>query len=352
MRSRSLSKAVLALTFSLIASVVLLELGLRVYSAFFFPKLMVLDEKLGWKHAANVRKVFVNEYGERALVAQNAHGRRGPFRDFTHRERRFRILVLGDSFTEGVQVGEHDLFTAVLERNLPDIEFINAGVGGYGTVQEHLFLASEGLKYNPDLVILMFFENDLSDNCLPYYPGFGPRPYAAIRSDGVHIIEELDPSEFRKFLLPAPFQLTLNAHSYFYYYLNSRIYHRLRTDEMRQAQKDDLKKTSERDRSLVFSSVLNRMIDLLKSRKITFLVTRIPKREDLTNGRGSIDEAISTLCREADVTYLSLLDRFTREDSSGRGLYFQEDIHWTRKGHQIAAQEIGSRLATLPALRR
>lgn len=347
-----MTKNVLVIVGSFLSCLVLLELVLRLYSLFFFPKMMVLDDKLGWRHAANVSRVFVNEHGDNALVIQNAHGRRGPFRDLTHRERKFRVLVLGDSFTEGVQVGEQDLFTAQLERNLPDVEFINAGVGGYGTIQEYLFLASEGLKYSPDLVLLMFFENDLSDNCLPYYPGFGPRPYATVSSGGVRIIEELDSSEFRKFLLPAPFQLTLNAHSYLYYYLNSRIYHRLGAEAMRQAQREDMRKTSDSDRKRVFSSVLNQMSELLGSRKIGLLVTVIPKREDLTKGKKTIVEGIANLCRDREVTHLSLLERFTHEYASGQDLYFQEDMHWTKKGHRIAAEEIGSHLATLPYFRR
>lgn len=346
MRPRSLAKATLASLFSSIVGVVLLEIGLRVYSLFFFPKMMVLDEKLGWRHAANVRRVFVNEYGESALVIQNAHGHRGPLRDFAHRERRYRVLVLGDSFTEGVQVGEEDLFTAQLERELPDIEFINAGVGGYGTVQEYLFLASEGLKYSPDLVLLMFFENDLSDNCLSYYPGFGPRPYGVVRSDGVHVVEELDPSEFTKFLLPAPFRLTLNAHSYLYYYLNSRIYHRLDAGAMRQAQRLDMRKTSEGDRTKVFLEILDRMQGLLRTGNIDLLVALIPKREELAKREGSTVEAVAELCRAKGVAHLSLLERFAREDTSDRHLYFPQDMHWTRDGHRIAAGEIGSSLAS------
>lgn len=46
------------------------------------------------------------------------------------------MLVLGDSFTEAIQVGEVDLFTSQLEVLHPNVEVLNAGVGGYGTVQE------------------------------------------------------------------------------------------------------------------------------------------------------------------------------------------------------------------------
>src|SRR5437899_11369763 len=158
MRINATAKNCLLLVVSLAICLLLLELGLRVYSAFFFPKMMVLDDKLGWKHAVNLRKTFANENGEKILVVLNAHGHRGKYYDFARHKDKYRILVLGDSFTEGVQVDEEDLFTARLEKMNPPLEVINAGVGGYGTVQEYLYLLSEGLRFNPDFVLLIFFE--------------------------------------------------------------------------------------------------------------------------------------------------------------------------------------------------
>jgi len=49
-------------------------------------------------------------------------------------------------------------------------EVINAGVGGYGTDQEFLFLTREGWKYKPDLVVVVFnISNDVHDNAVKGY---------------------------------------------------------------------------------------------------------------------------------------------------------------------------------------
>jgi hypothetical protein len=122
--------------------------------------------------------------------------------------------VVGASFTEGVQVGEDDLFTALLERSNLRLEVLNTRVGGYGTVQEYLYLETAGLKHNPDLVLLMVFENDLADNCLPVYPSFGPRAYAVLNAQSVEIVRDPDSQEFLKYTLPVPFANALNQHSY------------------------------------------------------------------------------------------------------------------------------------------
>jgi hypothetical protein len=111
--------------------------------------MMVLDDELGWRHEVDVRKTFVNADGEDILVVQNAYGHRGapPRADRPPGSR--RILALGDSFTEGVQVGEADLFTARIAAAEPTLEVLNAGVGGYGTVQEYLYLALARSRSSP-----------------------------------------------------------------------------------------------------------------------------------------------------------------------------------------------------------
>lgn len=79
-----------------------------------------------------------------------------------------RIVSLGDSFTAGYEVDVEQTFSSVLERDLRnrgyDVEVINAGVSGYSTAEACLYLERELLEYDPDLVLISFFGNDLVDN--------------------------------------------------------------------------------------------------------------------------------------------------------------------------------------------
>lgn len=85
-----------------------------------------------------------------------------------------RILSLGDSHTQGFEVRQEYTFSAVIERYLNDYmkyneikaetEVINAGITGFGTTEELIFLENEGIKYKPDFVILAFSANDFEDN--------------------------------------------------------------------------------------------------------------------------------------------------------------------------------------------
>ncbi|MCX7670732.1 MAG: GDSL-type esterase/lipase family protein, partial [Anaerolineae bacterium] len=76
----------------------------------------------------------------------------------------WRILLLGDSYVEGLRVPLEQTFGKVLEARLNAgasaslrYEVINAGVSGWGTDQQLLWWRAEGIKYRPDLVVLAFF---------------------------------------------------------------------------------------------------------------------------------------------------------------------------------------------------
>ena len=79
-----------------------------------------------------------------------------------------RIVSIGDSFTAGYEVEAEDCFNSVMERELRElgyeVEVLNAGVSGYGNAEACAYLERELLKYDPDLVLLSFFNNDLVDN--------------------------------------------------------------------------------------------------------------------------------------------------------------------------------------------
>lgn len=127
------------------------------------------DPVLGWNK--KVKQERVNKTEEfYAVERTNGKGIRGPDYEYTKSRNEYRILILGDSFAEGYTVAFQDLFSEVLKAKLNSLndgtyyEVINAGTVGYSTDQELLFFQHEGYKYHPDLVVLMFYQNDVWDN--------------------------------------------------------------------------------------------------------------------------------------------------------------------------------------------
>lgn len=82
----------------------------------------------------------------------------------------FRILILGDSVTFGHGALANTTYPYLLEQRLKqwrpgiDWQVWNLGVPGYNTTQELKYLERVGPRYQPDLSIVGFFENDLIDN--------------------------------------------------------------------------------------------------------------------------------------------------------------------------------------------
>ena len=123
------------------------------------------DPNLGWEKqpGAEGRRV-TDEYTSFERI--NAQGQRGPERTHEKPPGTSRVLVLGDSFVEGYQVEEDEVFTHLLEGELnaeseSKWEVINGGTIGYSTDQSLLFFRESGRLFEPDVTILVFFLNDV-----------------------------------------------------------------------------------------------------------------------------------------------------------------------------------------------
>lgn len=212
----------------------------------------------GWYHLPNASGPSYDLFGEYNVpVTMNSKGLRDAEIPYEKPEGVFRIILLGDSFAEGMRTGLAQTAGKVLEASLnemagasaipgatPRFQVINAGVGAWGTDQELLWLRSEGVKYNPDLVLALFFTaNDFMNNnetlevsnvggvfkpfftledgklALKYYP-FDPEAPEIAQQKAENAEQETetpaDPS-------PARWQPWLHAHSTLYRFLAPRL---------------------------------------------------------------------------------------------------------------------------------
>jgi lysophospholipase L1-like esterase len=93
-------------------------------------------------------------------VRINSLGFRGP--ETVLDPSRPRVLFLGDSFTFGDFVDDEQTLPAQVQARLgSDVEVLNGGVGGTTIVDQRVFL-EKALTVDPDVVVIVFFENDLN----------------------------------------------------------------------------------------------------------------------------------------------------------------------------------------------
>jgi Flp pilus assembly protein TadD/lysophospholipase L1-like esterase len=118
---------------------------------------------LGFELKANYRcddPDFIQTY-ERT----NAHGQRDRERHLQKPAGVRRILLLGDSVVEGYSLRESETLSRQLEARYPDgaTEVLNFGVSAYCTRAEIELLEVKGLRFEPDVVVLVFVENDFDN---------------------------------------------------------------------------------------------------------------------------------------------------------------------------------------------
>jgi lysophospholipase L1-like esterase len=140
------------------------ELTLRPFTVLHRKStIFVRDPDLGWRLRPGVEGRWFG-----TPVKINAKGLRGPEIDYAKPPGVFRVLYLGDSVTFGFGLADHaETFpyrvAEVLREHGDAVETVNAGVDGYSPWQERLFLEREGLRYDPDLVVVTFVLNDVTE---------------------------------------------------------------------------------------------------------------------------------------------------------------------------------------------
>jgi len=196
-RLRPLASSVLLLVLSLCVGVGILELAFRVArsragggkeqgeEALYLR----YDPLLGWSKTPGARVTYDRrEY--RVDVAINDKGLRDVPRDYEPRPGGARVLAVGDSFLEGYTVPLEATVTQQLERELQAggcrAEVINGGTTAWSTDQELLFFRSEGVRYEPQLVLLFLYYNDIYYTDSQIYFG-RPKPIFQMTGDGLEL---------------------------------------------------------------------------------------------------------------------------------------------------------------------
>jgi len=166
---------------SLAVGLLVLELGLRIVLAGrggdedgAAQQYLEFDEHLGWRKRPGAQAFFRRkEYVQSIRI--NSLGQRDPERVYDKAPGTFRILALGDSYLEGYTVPLESTVTQLLERLLsrPEcvVQVLNAGTAGYATDQEYLFFKLEGWRYEPNVVALFFYYNDIAPTLHENYYG-------------------------------------------------------------------------------------------------------------------------------------------------------------------------------------
>jgi lysophospholipase L1-like esterase len=147
----------------------LMELGVRTFWEFEPNRVLCYDPIMGRSYCPET-KGFLTENKVKMHVEVNADGLLGKAYPVKRIPGKFRIAVLGDSFTSAEAAVPDKKFAGVWEKNLSSkipagVEVINFGVGGTGTWQQSQMFHIKARKYKPDVTVVAFcWCNDVGNN--------------------------------------------------------------------------------------------------------------------------------------------------------------------------------------------
>jgi lysophospholipase L1-like esterase len=302
----------------------------------------------------HLRPGFRGEYRNaeyRISIAINAQGLRGPDIVSPKPTGTYRVLAVGDSFTFGQGVQYEQAWPEVVERRFGrSVEVVNAGWSAGSPVGYDRYLASHGMRYEPDLVLVaLFVGNDVVEDLAERQAGDRPIDqveYASryitnlqVRIGPVGALRELADT-----LLPNLYELATVAVVKIQYALGA---HRTHFDYVL-ADDEPAELTEGWAQTL---RTLGGIADRATARGARFGVVLIPFYDQVAGtpyGRGfTVDRPqrrILASCGERALLCLDLLPAL-RGSGDPRELYYLKDGHWTVRGHEVAAEAISAWLA-------
>jgi hypothetical protein len=330
------------------------------------------DPELGWSKPPNARGVLRrSEY--RVLLEVNSQGNRGPEVPLEKPPGVARVLLLGDSFTEGYTVEEPATVRARLERDLSarlskSVQVINGGTAGYGTDQEFLFYLKSGRRYSPDLVLLLFYYNDL------YRDGdLGIQPWFDLDATGGLILRNSPVPKHEEFYRADPYALKPFKGSIALALLQPRLVAHPRIAsvlakaglaEMPLAAKEvplelhpfgRQRPREVRNHWVRFRALLNGLKTEAARDGAGLAVVYVPARFEIDDrawsltreayglnaqwDRNRVADDLSRITSELGIPMADPRPALRSREVQGR-TYFPEDGHWTEAGNEVVASEI------------
>jgi hypothetical protein len=317
------------------------------------------------------------------------HTNSAGFHDREHSKQKppntFRVAVLGDSFTEALQVAIEKTFSSALERELAgcpelkgkNVEVMNFGVSGYGTAQELQMLRHYAWDYSPDLVLLAFFTgNDTQNNSRPLQQD-DYRPYFLLQN-GKLVLDDsfVNAPGFRsRFSSLNVFLSWSVAHSHLLQvaaaaknYISQRNVEGVKTTEM--GLSDDIYHEPTdpvwKDAWNVTDALIVEMRDEVKAKGAQFLVVTLSSsiqvdpdptaREQLIKRLGVPnlfypDDRVAQLSKREDIPVLTLAPVFLQyaqeHHAQLHGFRGNKQGHWNESAHQLGGELMAQKICQM-----
>lgn len=285
----------------------------------FVYKFDVYHPMRGWTLEPNIKDMIV--FNGKILNSNNRGIRGKTAYEYRRQSGKQRIIVMGDSYTFGDEVSDDETYSQYLGSLLPDVEVLNLGIHGYGHDQMLLYLKEEGVKYNPDVVILGFVWFDIFRNLFEF--NNYSKPKFELRDHELHLTN-----------VPVPHPSS---------FLDQELYRSKALDlGIILFEKLKWKLGLNRKRAKELSkAIFDEMVTTIRQIGAVPVFVYLPVLDEISNPNGVMtlnEQFLFTYCEEREIPCLFLRQRFLEEKK--KGVEFNIQSHWFVNEHMTAARGI------------
>jgi lysophospholipase L1-like esterase len=251
----------------------------------------------------------------------------------------FRIFSLGDSVAVGLGVSVEHTYVRQLEKLLDHhqkrVRVINAAVASYSTWQEVDLLKEKGIQFQPDIVLLAFYWNDLYIKPVPIVPL--PKNLSGDQQDAaLKYLRLLKRSALLLFLRERTQILLLKISPTFDWTHQEMIYEGASSPYLEQAYTEvgtSLEEFGSLAREHAFVPIL--------------IILPIPGQVRHLDAPKYMQERIGEMAKKAGLHTLDVLPSLQRAYAANPDLFIPWDnTHFSPRGHQVMAETLQQYLLT------
>lgn len=329
-------------------ALVVLEAALRLGN-YATPDLHQLDAQLGWSLRPHKQGWYAGDEG-RTRVVVNPAGFRDRERVLDKPDPVYRIAVLGDEYSEAMQVALRDTWWWQLEPKLQHCDFkpgklvevLNFGVAGYGTAQELILLQSGVMRYAPDLVLLQFADDDVSDNSFALATN-KLRPFYFLDAHGVPRIDDSfaeSPAFLRR--MQTRYRLAAEVGDHTRAFQLVRELARMTVIAPAHAEPDLASGPLVDDAWRLTEALIAKTAEYTRRNGAELAIVAIPPARQAAQPKGPNDARLAALGDQLHVPVISLA-------GSLASAHYAHTGGWTTEGHRAAAAAIAARMCKATA---
>lgn len=305
-------------------------------------------EKVGAHSGPNQNGIYRKGSEIAARYSINEQGWNSIHKTYDKEKAGSRIIVIGDSYVDALQVDVNKSFVSIMEEEIGNFFSIEVfGMGYYGSpLSQYLSVMRDAFQYAPDLIVISLIHNDFDESLVrnkdqPYFLQFE------------NIDNEFIPREPQDTLSKVKRILSKSSIVRF-------IYLNLRLNKLFQGSTGNSVEANVDARILDKDYINNelrpityhvfREMKLLASEnnaKLLFIMDASRERIYKNNPHlNPLNKMVSSLAEEIDIDFIGLTTLFTDDFSINRNRFeFAIDHHWNSYAHELVGRHLGRIIA-------